>query len=82
MGVVWILGIVLVLQCGFLTAGWLHAKLVAVVAMTITHGLLSHWATEFRNGRNKHGQKFYRIINELPTVLMIFIVILAVVKPF
>jgi putative membrane protein len=82
MGVTWILGIVLILQGGFLTAGWLHAKLVAVVAMSITHGLLSHWAVEFGNGRNKHDQKFYRIINELPTVLLIFIVIMVIVKPF
>jgi putative membrane protein len=82
MGVTWVLGIVLVLQGGWLTAGWLHAKLVAVVAMTVVHGLLSHWATEFARGRNKHDQKFYRIINEVPTVLLILIVIMAIVKPF
>jgi putative membrane protein len=80
--VTWVLGIVLVLQGGFLAAGWLHAKLLAVAAMTVVHGLLSRWATEFRQGRNRHTQKFYRIINEVPTVLMIIIVILAVVKPF
>jgi putative membrane protein len=82
MAVTWILGIVLVLQGGFLTAGWLHAKLLAVVVMTIMHGLLSHWATAFRHGRNAHDQKFYRIINEIPTILLIFIVIMAVVRPF
>jgi putative membrane protein len=82
MGLTWVLGIVLVLQGGFLTAGWLHAKLVAVVAMTVMHGLLSSWATEFALGRNRHTQTFYRIINEVPTILMIFIVIMAVVKPF
>jgi len=82
MGVTWVLGIVLVLQGGWLTAGWLHAKLVAVIAMSVMHGLLSHWATEFARGRNKHDQKFYRIINEVPTVLLILIVIMAIVKPF
>lgn len=82
MGVTWVLGIVLVLQGGWLTAGWLHAKLVAVIAMSVMHGLLSHWATEFAHGRNKHDQKFYRIINEVPTVLLILIVIMAIVKPF
>lgn len=82
MGLTWILGIVLVLQGGFLTAGWLHAKLLAVVAMTVMHGLLGRWATDFRRGRNQHTHKFYRIINEVPTILMIFIVIMAVVKPF
>ena len=82
MGVTWVLGIVLVLQGGFLTASWLHIKLLAVFVMTVMHGLLSHWAVEFRHGRNKHTHKFYRIINEVPTVLLILIVILAVVKPF
>jgi putative membrane protein len=82
MGVTWVLGIVLVLQGGWLTSGWLHAKLLAVVAMTIMHGLLSHWASEFKRSRNTHTQKFYRIINEIPTILMIFIVIMAVAKPF
>ncbi|HEY5378221.1 MAG TPA: protoporphyrinogen oxidase HemJ [Pseudolabrys sp.] len=82
MGLTWVLGIMLMLQGGFIAAGWLHAKLVAVVAMTMMHGLLSHWRGEFARGRNQHSQKFYRIINEVPTVLLIFIVIMAVVKPF
>jgi len=81
MGVTWVLGIVLVLQGGF-TAGWFHAKLVLVIAMTVMHGLLSHWAAEFRHNRNKHSHKFYRIINEVPTIILIAIVILATVKPF
>jgi putative membrane protein len=82
MGETWVLGIVLVLQGGWLASGWLHAKLVAVVAMTVMHGLLRYWTTELARGRNKHSQKFYRVINEVPTVLLIFIVIMAVVKPF
>jgi putative membrane protein len=82
MGLTWLLGIVLVLQGGWLTAGWLHAKLIAVVVITVIHGLLSFWATEFRHNRNKHTQKFYRIINEVPTLLLVIIVILVVVKPF
>jgi putative membrane protein len=82
MTLTWIVGIVLVLQGGWLTAGWLHAKLILVVAMTIMHGLLGHWANEFAFDRNRHSQKFYRIANEIPTVLLILIVILATVKPF
>jgi putative membrane protein len=82
MTVTWILGIVLVLQGAWLTSGWLHAKLALVVAMSVMHGLLSHWAAEFCQGRNKHTSKFYRIINEVPTIGMIIIVILVVVKPF
>jgi putative membrane protein len=82
MAVAWITGIALVLQGGWLTAGWLHAKLVLVLILSAMHGVLSRWTREFRTGKNTHSQKFYRIINEVPTVLMILIVILVVVQPF
>jgi len=80
--VTWIVGIVLLLQGQWLSASWLHVKLLAVVAMTILHGLFAHWVNEFRFNRNRHSQKFYRIVNEIPTVLLIVIVVLAAVKPF
>jgi protoporphyrinogen IX oxidase len=80
--VTWIVGIVLLLQGQWLSASWLHVKLLAVVAMTILHGLFAHWVNEFRFDRNQHSQKFYRIVNEIPTVLLIVIVVLAAVKPF
>ncbi|MFZ0096820.1 MAG: CopD family protein, partial [Pseudolabrys sp.] len=82
MMVTWIVGIVLLLQGQWIGAGWLHAKLVAVVIMTVLHGLFAHWVNEFRFDRNRHSQKFYRIINEVPTTLLIVIVVLAAVKPF
>lgn len=82
MGATWILGIILVIQGQWLAAGWFHAKIALVVIMSIVHGLFSHWAAEFAADRNKHSQKFYRIANEIPTVLMILIVLLVVVKPF
>jgi putative membrane protein len=78
----WLLGIVLVLQGGWLGAAWFQAKFVLVLAMTVLHGLFSHWANDFAFDRNPRSQKFYRVANEIPTVLMILIVILAVVKPF
>ncbi len=61
---------------------WLHAKLVLVIALSALHGLFARWAKDFAADNNQHSQKFYRIINEIPTVLMIAIVILVVVKPF
>lgn len=82
MGVTWILGIVLVLQGQWLGAGWFHVKIVLVVVMSIVHGLFSHWANDFAYDRNPRSQKFYRIANEIPTAILILIVILAVVKPF
>jgi putative membrane protein len=82
MGVTWILGIVLVLQGQWLGASWFHAKIVLVVVMSIVHGLFSHWANDFAHDRNPRSQKFYQIANEIPTAILIVIVILAVVKPF
>ena len=82
MVVTWIVGIILLLQGQWLGAGWFHAKFAAVLAMTVLHGLFSHWVNEFRFDRNRHSQKFYRIVNEIPTGLLIVIVVLAAVKPF
>jgi len=82
MVVTWIIGIMLLLQGQWLGAGWFHAKFIAVLAMTILYGLIAHWVNEFRYDRNRHGQKFYRVVNEIPTMLLIIIVVLAAVKPF
>lgn len=63
-------------------AGWLHAKLALVAALTVYHHYLAAWRKAFAEDRNKRPARFYRIMNEVPTVLFIGIVILAVVKPF
>ena len=78
----WLLGITLVIQGQYLAASWFHLKIVLVALMTVTHGLFSHWARDFAHDRNPHSAKFYRIANEIPTLLLIVIVILATVKPF
>jgi putative membrane protein len=81
----WLLGLWLIWLMGkdaFLQAGWLQAKLALVIAMSGLHGLLVRWVKDFAADRNRHTGKFYRIVNEIPTVLMIFIVLLATVKPF
>jgi putative membrane protein len=67
---------------GWFASGWLEAKLVLVLALSAVHGLLARWMAGFAADRNRHSARFYRIINEVPTILMIAIVILAVVKPF
>ena len=82
MVVSWGLGIAMMLQGHLLTVPWLQAKLVAVLALSAMHGLLSRWTRDFSLDRNRHSEKFFRIINEIPTLLMIAIVLLAVVKPF
>ena len=62
--------------------GWIYTKLVLVLILSALHGMLSRWRKEFEADRNQRPARFYRIINELPTILMIAIVILVVVKPF
>jgi putative membrane protein len=67
---------------GLLSDGWLHAKLLLVVGLFAVHGMMSRWRKDFEADRNERPQRFYRIANEVPTVLMIGIVILVIVKPF
>ena len=62
--------------------GWLHAKLLLVLVMAGLHGMMSKWRKEFEADRNQRSAKFYRLVNEVPTVLLIAVVILAVVRPF
>ena len=78
----WVLGLWLAWRGGYFLAGWLHLKLILALAMSGLHGLLARWVKDFAADRNTRSQKFYRIMNEFPTLLMIVIVILAVVKPF
>jgi putative membrane protein len=61
---------------------WIWAKLALVLSLTVFHGLLERWRRDFAAGRNAHRARFYRIVNELPTLAMVAIVILVVVKPF
>jgi protoporphyrinogen IX oxidase len=78
----WVLGLLLVWLGGWHTSGWLHAKLALVIALSAVHGFFARWVKNFAADRNTHSQKFYRIINEVPTVLLVIIVILVVTKPF
>ncbi len=78
----WLLGLWLAWQGGWFAAPWLHAKLVLVILLSGAHGMMSRFVKDFAADKNRKSQKFYRIFNEVPTVLMIVIVILAVVKPF
>jgi protoporphyrinogen IX oxidase len=78
----WALGLWLAWDGAWLKAGWLHAKIALVLLLSGLHGFFVRCVRDFANDQNRHSQTFYRIVNEAPTVLMIAIVILAVVKPF
>jgi protoporphyrinogen IX oxidase len=82
MAVTWLAGLYLVWAGHWFSAGWLHGKLLLVIAMSAMHGFLARCVKDFAADRNLRSQKFYRLINEVPTVLMIGIVVLVVVKPF
>lgn len=82
MVIAWITGLWLAWASGFWAAGWFHLKLLAVVAMSGAHGYFSASVRAFAEDRNIKDQRHWRIMNEVPTVLMIAIVILVIVKPF
>ncbi len=78
----WLLGLWLVWEGGFARSGWLHAKIALVLVLSALHGLFARWVKDFAADRNTRSAKFYRIINEIPTLIMIVVVILVIVKPF
>ena len=82
MALSWVFGMALMFQGCWIGTVWFQAKFVLVILLSALHGLLSHWVADFALDRNRHTQKFFRIVNEIPTVLMIVIVLLVVVKPF
>lgn len=81
---VFLFGIALALTPGFVdwSEGWIHAKLALVAILTVYHHLLARWRKAFAAGRNARPARFFRLINEVPTLLMVAIVILVVVRPF
>lgn len=80
--VTWLAGLYLAWAGHWYLSGWFHLKLLLVLVLSAVHGFLARIVRAFAADRNLHNQKFYRIINEVPTVLMIGIVILVIVKPF
>lgn len=78
----WVLGLWLAWRGGFVAAGWLHAKVFLVLVLSGVHGVFARWVRGFASDQPRRSDKFYRVMNEIPTLLMIGIVILAVVKPF
>jgi putative membrane protein len=78
----WALGLWLAWDAGWYASGWLQIKVGLVLMLSTLHGFFARWVRDFGADQNRHSKRFYRIINEVPTILMIAIVFLAVVKPF
>jgi putative membrane protein len=79
---VWILGPTLAWLTGTYLDTWLQIKFVLVIILSGIHGFLVRCWRDFEADRNKRDARFYRILNEVPAVLMVFIVILVIVQPF
>ena len=79
----WIFGLILIGSIGFeqLHSTWLIIKLILVVIFTIYHFFLGNCLKKFKNEDNKYSSRFYRIFNEIPTILLILIVFIVVFKP-
>lgn len=78
----WIFGLWLAMTTGAFGEYWFHVKFALVLAMTGFHMALGKWRKDFEKDSNTRPEKFYRIANEVPTVLMLIIVALVVVRPF
>ena len=79
---VWVLGLLLVTLGQFWAEPWMHLKFALVVVLSALHGFLSRCRRDFAKDANSRSQRFYRMVNEVPAILMFVIVILVVVKPF
>lgn len=79
------LGLWLLIDYGwqaYASTGWLHLKLVLVGALVVYHGFCGYYLKLFKEDKNPHSHVFYRIFNEVPVLMLVGIIILAVVKPF
>jgi len=83
--IAWILGIFLIIyqiDIGGMKQGWLHLKITSVFVLTAFHQLLAYHRKQFEQHKNKKSHTYFRIINEVPTILLIIIVYCVIVKPF
>lgn len=78
----WVLGLYLAWYGFAFKGGWLHAKLLLVIILSGIHGILVRRVKDFAADRNGRSARYYRILNEVPALLMVGIVILVIVKPF
>ena len=82
MVVAWIAGLWMAFSSGVIGEGWFHAKLLAVLILSGAHGMMVGQVKRFARDENRHSSKYYRVFNEIPTLLMIVAVALVILKPF
>lgn len=79
---VWVLGLLLAWRANWWAAHWFHAKMLLVTGLSVLHHLFALWRKDFAADRNARTPRFYRIVNEVPAVMMVGIVLLVILKPF
>ncbi|MGU3495166.1 protoporphyrinogen oxidase HemJ [Xanthobacteraceae bacterium A53D] len=80
--VAWLAGGYLIYEGGWMKSGWLHGKLLLLFILSGMHGVMARRVKDFAADKNRHSERYFRIMNEVPAVLMVGIVILVIVKPF
>ena len=80
----WVFGLWLAFGFGLVdfSEGWMWAKAVLVLGLSGVHGIFGRWRREFAEDRNQRSSGFYRAVNEVPTVIMVLVVIAVIVRPF
>jgi putative membrane protein len=79
----WLFGIAMIaLNPALLSQGWFHVKLLFVLGLTGAHMAMSSWRRAFAEDRNTHSERFFRIANEVPTLAMVVVVVMVIVRPF
>lgn len=85
MVVTWLMGLTMIFTPGIIdwsTDIWFHVKFTLVVLLSGVHGMFSRWRKDFAADQNQKSEKFFRVMNEAPTLMMIVIVIMVIVRPF
>lgn len=78
----WVFGLYLSWSVYGFHGGWLHTKILLVIAMSALHAIFSRGLRQFANDKNTHTARYWRLMNEAPTLIMIIVIVLVVVKPF
>jgi putative membrane protein len=82
MAVAWVLGLWMAWAGDLWGQPWFQVKLALVIALSTLHAFFARWRRHFAADANRHSARFYRVINEVPTLIMIVIVVMVIVKPF
>ncbi|MCE1235334.1 MAG: protoporphyrinogen oxidase HemJ [Hyphomicrobiales bacterium] len=78
----WVAGLWIAIRMHFFVDGWFHAKLALVLALSAAHGYFAKAVADFGRDEGRRDHRYWRFMNEVPTLIMIFVVILVIVKPF